>query len=425
MDIYGDGSDGILNALSGNTDLLLNTKYQFSEINIAAGATLSTSSTDGSVLYLLCSGTATINGTIDLKGKVRPGAGAASVTIDGTLYEGIMVGSGGYGGRWTSQTRPDTAEDRATGFGGGGSGYFYSSAENYATQGRGGPGGSPGGTGGAGRSAHTGTTSNKTVSRAGVEGGTSAGGGGGALGAFIRNSGDVSGVGHGYTGGKGGNAYGANGANGANPAGAHSVSSGSGNYTYNYMSGGGGGAGGIAGRPGVRVVINARRLIINGTIITAGTNGGKGGNGGRSYRWDGETTSGLGGGGGGGGYGGPIQLTYSDQIVDNGTYDMSGGTGGAGGLQTNTGDTTGGDGSNGLPGIKSVSRIGRYLRTAGDTTSANDQVLWQTNQKPVASQITADGIITTNNRMPLRFTAIDNEADDIEYEIEIYKEMST
>ena len=51
MNPFGDGSNGALNVTSGTTNLLLNTKYQFTTVNVASGATLSTNSTTGAVLY--------------------------------------------------------------------------------------------------------------------------------------------------------------------------------------------------------------------------------------------------------------------------------------------------------------------------------------------------------------------------------------
>ena len=40
MDDFGNGSDGALNVTSGTTNLSLNTKYQYTTVNISSGAAL-------------------------------------------------------------------------------------------------------------------------------------------------------------------------------------------------------------------------------------------------------------------------------------------------------------------------------------------------------------------------------------------------
>jgi len=65
--LFWDGSDGVLNITSWTTNLSLDTDYNYSSINISAGAVLSTTDTTG-VLRLKCSWTCTIDWDIDLTG---------------------------------------------------------------------------------------------------------------------------------------------------------------------------------------------------------------------------------------------------------------------------------------------------------------------------------------------------------------------
>lgn len=89
-------------------------------------------------------------------------------------------------------------------------------------------------------------------------------------------------------------------------------------------AGGGGGAGGLV------VVICARRLVNNGTILAAGGNGAAG------------TASNCGGGGGGGG--GAI-IIYTDNSTGSGTATAPGGTGGASGGGSGVAGNAGGNGN--------------------------------------------------------------------------------
>ena len=66
--LLGDGTDGALVVTSGTTSLTAGNVYNYSSISISVGASLNTSG-NGDML-LKCSGTATINGTIDMDGKV-------------------------------------------------------------------------------------------------------------------------------------------------------------------------------------------------------------------------------------------------------------------------------------------------------------------------------------------------------------------
>lgn len=321
MSLYGDGSDGALNVTSGTYSLSLDHKYQFSSVNIAAGATLSTGSPTGSVLYILCSGTFTLNGFIDVSSKVNRGANTWSVTIDGDTYNSPSVEEGADG----SYTAGNAGGAPGNGFGGGGAG--GTDNENFYLGGNGGSGASPFGTPGAVKSVSAGAGTQS--GGAGFAGSGSAGGSGAAwaANAAYANS------------GIGGTSYGATGGN----ASAGSLSPPAGGA----IAGGGGGAGGHAGRPGVHVVIKAKALVLNGEVHTSGSAGGNGGRGGNAATlgvYDVE--AGAGGGGGGGGNAGNIYLTYSDSLT--GTLDdyMSGGSGGTGGVSPTSVNAGNGDAGN-------------------------------------------------------------------------------
>lgn len=66
--IFGDGSDGDLIVASGVTNLVMGTVYNFSSIAIASGASVSTSSSNGT-LILKCRGTTSGLGSINLSAK--------------------------------------------------------------------------------------------------------------------------------------------------------------------------------------------------------------------------------------------------------------------------------------------------------------------------------------------------------------------
>ena len=95
---FGDGSDGALNVTSGTTNLNLDTKYQYTTVNVSSGATLSTTSTTGSVLYICATTSINIDGTINVSNKVNAGNNSWSVTIDGYTFNSPGVVSGGSGG---------------------------------------------------------------------------------------------------------------------------------------------------------------------------------------------------------------------------------------------------------------------------------------------------------------------------------------
>ena len=147
MAIYGDGSDGVLNVSSGTRSLPLDVKHQFESVTIANGATLTTSSNTGSVLFITAKESITINGTLDVSNKLLNGANNYYVTLDGITFYNPSVRNGGAGDIGTGQTQAAQLD----GFGGGGGG------GNYANE----PDGGNGGSGGA--SNVTGGASNKTV----------------------------------------------------------------------------------------------------------------------------------------------------------------------------------------------------------------------------------------------------------------------
>lgn len=318
MNPYGDGSDGALNVTSGSYSLALNTKHQFTTVNIASGATLTSGSTTGSVLYVVATDSITVDGSIDVSNIVNRGNNAWSVIIDGVSYDTPGVASGGAGGATNGQS----ASAQGSGFGGGGGGGNATSPSE------------PGGGGGAGGQSPSGGVGNVVssgggpVSSAGGSGSQSGGGGGGAYAEWISGSGSAV-----ADGGDGAGAHGGTGGN------ANSYITGSGQRTI--WAGGGGGAGGNAGRSGAHVVLKAPTVVINGTLVASGTSGGAGGNGGlgRANTTTFPSLSGMAGGGGGGGNAGNIYITHANNFVDAGTYSMAGGGGGAAG-STSSGSVT-------------------------------------------------------------------------------------
>ncbi|MGR6521609.1 hypothetical protein ACU5JM_08240 [Rhodococcus erythropolis] len=309
---FGDGSDGALNVASGTQNLPLNQIHQFSNVTIAAGATLSTASTTGSVLFIAVQDTFTLNGTINVSGKVNPGSADWSFTVDGVTYSspGVAVGS------YYSDHGPANF-----GFGSGGAGGGFS----------GGPLGGSGGSGGYGISGGAGVgqsrNSNGTFSMNGNAGSNSGGGSGSSAITISKDSTRFLTVTS--NSGRGGTSYGESGADGS---GSVIDQGGTGSAGYSWASNGGGGAGGIAGRAGVHIVIRARKIVLNGTIITSGSAGGNGGNGGRLIRQSGATdfwgSPGL---GGGGGSGGNISIFYADTLTNTAAKFVNGGSGGAAG----------------------------------------------------------------------------------------------
>lgn len=344
---FGNGSSGSL-TVSSVTSLSLNTKYQFTDVTIPVGTTLTTNSPTGAVLYILCQGDFTLNGTIDLQNRVNPGNYSWSTTIDGVTYTSPGVKAGGAGG----SNNGSLGGVSSLGFGGGGAGSYG---------GNGGDGAAAFGGGGA-----SGTVSRTTVGDsyfAGSDGTLSGGGSGDAEVNLSAFSGSPS-VTLTAISGRGGNAYGANGGD----AQVSGSLAGSGTFTYYYFTDGGGGAGGLAGKAGIHLVIKANRIVLNGTILTAGGPGWAGGSGGRSYQnvssgtWSSgnpptlEVAGGSGGGGGGGGNGGNLYLVYADSLTDSSIVSLSGSSGGTGGTSP-TGGVGGSAGTAGITGTKSIQRV--------------------------------------------------------------------
>lgn len=342
MNPFGDGSDGDLDIASGTYNLDLNHKYQFKSVHIHSGATLSTNNTTGAVLYMLCSGTFTLDagGTIDVSNKVIPGDNTWSVTIDGTTYEspGVAAGANGNG------ASADQLGIQAKGFGGGGGGGNARTVSGGPILGgAGGNGGYPIGLPGAAVS--TRATNTQTTYITGKDGANSAGGSGAAY-AYSKVSGGLTAYVQSGNSGKGGTSYGSNGASATKGYYKYTNTT-SGYLDYLWSEGGGGGAGGIAGRSGVNIVIWANQADLNGQIITSGSNGGNGGNGGNGFTSKSVDTSIVGGpgGGGGGGNGGNITLAYSISLTNNLTSIMTGGSGGASGSGPSYTSTDGANGA--------------------------------------------------------------------------------
>lgn len=322
--MFGDGSNGALNVTSGTTNLSLDTKYQYTTVNVSGGATLSTADTSGSVLYILATTSIVIDGTIDLFSKLASGQSVSSVTIDGELFTNPSVGNGGAGG---NNENGATGGAQSNGFGGGGAGAQYVSGTTPTKGGNGGTGG-PTGSGGASRIA----TGGGTIALSGNNG-TGFGGGSGS--ANTVNAGTA-------TSGAGGNSLGANGGNG----------------TYSgsqfYSAGGGGGAGGSAGKPGVHLVLKSPIITITGTINVSGSDGQFGGDGGLTIQNIGMSGAhGSGGGGGGGGNSGNVYITSNNLTDSSATYTTDRGFGMGGGL----GYASGGTGTPGVVGTVSKSLL--------------------------------------------------------------------
>lgn len=331
MNPYGDGSNGALN-VTGTTSLPLNTKLQYTTVNVAAGGTLTTNSTTGAVLYIVATESITIDGTINVSNRVNRGNNSWSVTLDGVTYSspGVALGA-----KWTGQS------DNTSGYGSGGPGIGF-------------VGGAQGGQGGSGGASPSGgpyrsgeRTTNGTTDTPGYNG-TNSGGGSGAVALVISGmSGYVSGSARAQSG-AGASTHGGNG--GDAPFAVVDVIASSGGGSAG--AGGGGGGGGYAGRAGVKVVLKAPSVTINGQIITSGTNGGNGGNGGRSRDHNGYTNVwGNPGLGGGGGRGGRVEVYYGSSLSFTGDFDDhvsqaggSGGVSGYGGQNNQQASAVGGSG---------------------------------------------------------------------------------
>ena len=331
--MFGDGSQGALNVTSGITYLPLNTKLQYTTVNVGASGTIRPSGTTGSVLYICATESITINGTINTSDIVNYGNNTWGVTIDGQSFTSPGVANGGNGQYYAGTTQAL----QSAGFGGGGSG---SSVTFLGTNYRSGNGGNGSSSPSGGSAISVSLSANGTSANRRDAAGTN---GGSGVAVAYRSGASASGS-TSATGGSGGQGYGGNGAAGS---GSNSGSS-SGSWSYYWYGGGGGGAGGRAGRAGIHVVLKSPTVIINGTINTSGTNGTNGGNGGRDRNWSSwQDYWGMPGGGGGGGNAGEIQVTYNTTFTDSGTYLQTGGSGGSGGSGGQNNAEIGFSGTNG------------------------------------------------------------------------------
>ena len=313
---YGNLNTPVDYNVSGETLYLnLNQVYQFTDVIIGIGTTLSSVSSEGAVLYILANNSVNLSGSVILNDVVDEGNRSDKFTGDGQNINapgvsGINNGFGdaGEGGRTIALYSPDCY---------GGSG---------------GSGGTPGGSGGASVS----RDGSAPYCLNGNSGGTSSGGSGSAnRGNNVACSGTA-------TSGKGGDAYGNNG-NAGSTSGACS------------SAGGGGGAGGNAGKSGIHFYVKSENIISTGSINTVGINGGNGGAGGNGACSGGIhafANGGDGGSGGGGGNGGDIKFYYN-KLTDSGSETLSsgtGGTGGTGGIKANCATGEGSDGDSGSAG---------------------------------------------------------------------------
>lgn len=304
----GSGVDGILNIVAGTTNINSGLN-QFTSVNVAGGAILSTTSTSG-VMEILVTGDFTLAGTFDLMGKLTSTTVEAPIQLLNSSFvaTGKAGGNGAGGGGASRSDGSNTSTAGAGGLGNGG--------------GAGGAGGVSGGTAGAGGAATGGSQTQGAGgvadagagARTGTAGGNSAGGGGAAVssGGTFRAGG-----GAGNPGGAGSNGGAAGGTGLGTAGGASGGPDGS----------GGGGAGALGGLGGMDLIINVAGTFTGtgGTINTSGSAGNTGGAGGLG--------SGVGGGGGGGGQGGAagkVRLIWGAAYVAP-TYTQSGGGAGPGG----------------------------------------------------------------------------------------------
>jgi len=324
----GDGSDGILNVTSGTTNIAIQ-KWQYTSVNVASGAILSTTGTSG-VMRILCQQDMTVTGDINFNDKITDSTVATAFNLlggDTFTPTGKYNGHGGGGGGAT--------DGNTGGAGGPGDG-----------GGAGGAGGANGGTPGAGGAA-TGGSLTQGAGGDGVGGGVaqaggdSAGGGGSGNNPSGGGAGNPGGAGDGG-GSSGGTGFGTDGGAAAGTNGA-----------------GGGGGGGKGGYGGVDTLINVGGEFdgTSGTINTAGGNATAGGDGGA-----GASAGGGGGGGGDGADAGKIRLIWGTAYTA-ATYTQTagalgaGGTGGTGGVQAGSNGSPGTNGSASSNTIKQIENL--------------------------------------------------------------------
>jgi hypothetical protein len=384
---FGNASDGNYTC-TGTCYLDVNRVYNFDNFNITTGATLTTSSPNGSVLYILVKNNAEIHGTIDVSNVAQPGMFTDTFTYNGESYSAPSVKYGGCGLAYNTLSSCGTTANSANkGFGGGGKGALWSNGFGGATaSGNGVAGGTPFGSAGGGPGA-SGSNAVNSYQNGNDATGYSAGGSG-TIAYYLDAS-------YGFTwsigAGSGGGSYGAAGGNGAvqiNRGGSWPA------YSCNFVAGAGGGAGGLAGRTGYNFVIKAKTLnLSNGKIYTRGGNGGNGGNGGQSVSHhspdcvgagDGLTTGGgASGGAGGPGNAGSIKI-YASYLVDSTGFltNTSGGVAGEPGQVLYSGSwqdptaghaeaTTGNSGTVTYYNLSTAMNISPFLSYTGDTLNCS------------------------------------------------------
>lgn len=364
----GSGADGALNVTSGTTTLNLDQEYNFTTINVSAGATLTFTGTGAVVLN--ATGAVTIPGTVELRNLLTTqisratrrdnltsgtGTGTVTLSVGGTGGNGGQGGSpGGNGGAGgTSTTASGTPG--VGGAGGAAATVGTAGSGGNSSVGGGGGGGGGGGTVSAGTAGSTTATTTGAAGGAGGNGnagsddGGGGGGGGGGLGSGDGGNGGAGGSGTnnaGSTGGNGGvggasGATGGNGGNGGNAGGLTSTvnpGAAGGVGGAGYTNGGNGGTGGANSSSGADGVGGVGGHGLFGTGGTGGT-GAANGNGGVGGAGRTGGTGGTGGAGSGtGGVGGAGKVGAAALVIQGasslsftGTINAHGGAGGAGG----------------------------------------------------------------------------------------------
>jgi len=351
---FGDGSDGdlifttttksygtmVLNqdyTVSGNIlRLYTNRVYQFNNMVLGAGTTLTTTNTSGVAMYIEVLNQANISGLINLSGVHSAGQSNENWSIYGNVIDLPGVGLGGNGGGASGGTGWN-----GSGYGGGGiGGRVQDDGLNNCDDRCNGKTSGYGGNGSINIQAGSGLS----ASTSGCYGrgdwsadGLRSGGGGG----MIRKS--ATGT---AQSGSGGSTYGNNGGSPINSG------------ATSYLATGGGGSGGQAGKSGLYFYLASQIINFTGIINTSGINGQNGGAGAGNiganyaycYNW-----GGAGAGGSGGGNAGNISFVY-ETLIDTGTKSMNKGSGGNGcagasGLANNFGTQTAPSGTSGSSGI--------------------------------------------------------------------------
>ena len=361
---FGNGSDGSLifttttktygnlvagadyNNSSNTLYLNLDRVYNFVNITLGAGTTLSTNTTNGSVLFILYNDTAVLQETININGTVSVNYTPAK-TIGGISFAALSVHSGGMGGNTTAAH----GGVEGAGYGGGGAGTSVASCNaGYNFNGSNGTNGcSTGGTSAAPVSSSGAGCNNPFSYDANAPNATGcSAGGSGALSLYGSYGGSCVPYGT-YSATSGGSAsvYGGNAVN--------YTSSVTGSASFSCLNpGGGGGAGGQAGKIYPHIYIAGKTLNFSGSIPISGTNGQRGGNGSIGY----SSLQGGGGGGGGAADAGNITFNYQTLAQNNGTIswleNSTGGAAGIGGTQNATAGTSGTSGNSSFAPVGSL-----------------------------------------------------------------------